>query len=119
MVSLVWANELGLYEKKGYDFYLTQEGLRVSQERQNMTPEEVRDIIRKGMQERTHLKVLSEDQCEWNDRGVQQNPVETGSLPMQEIFGNLGARVQPPIEEGPPTAEPKVAFEVSTLVFPT
>ncbi len=65
----------------------------MTQDRQNMNPVEVRDIIRKSMQERTHLKVLSEDQCEWDDRGIQQNPVELGSLPVQEIFGNLGARV--------------------------
>jgi hypothetical protein len=120
-MSLVWANQLGLYEKKGRNFYLTQEGLRVSQERQNMTPEEVRDIIRKAIQERTHLKVLSDDQCEWTDRGLQQNPVELESLSVQEIFGadkteNLGASAYSPVEGEPPIAEPKVAFEVTTVI---
>ncbi len=31
LVVLAWANELGLYEKRGFEFYLTQEGLRVTQ----------------------------------------------------------------------------------------
>jgi len=61
---LVEAYHLGLYEKKGLDFYLTEKGLRVSQERQDMTPEEVRDIIRNAMRERTHLKVLPDHMCE-------------------------------------------------------
>ncbi len=60
MMSLVWANELGLYEKVGFDYYLTQEGLKVSQLRQNMTPVEVRELIRNSMKERTQLKVMSE-----------------------------------------------------------
>lgn len=61
MVSLVWANELGLYEKRGLDYYLTQEGLRVSQLRQTLTPLETRELIRNAMRQRTQLRVLSEE----------------------------------------------------------
>ena len=69
----------------------------MSQERQNMTPEEVRGIIRKAIQERTHLKVLPDEMCERTDRGMQQNPVELRPLSVLEIFNtdnaeNLGAR---------------------------
>ncbi|MFM7729220.1 MAG: hypothetical protein ACKO7B_21155 [Flavobacteriales bacterium] len=123
MMSLVWANQLGLYEKKGRNFYLTHEGLRVSQERQSMTPEEVRDTIRKAMQERTHLKVLTDELCEWTDRELQQNPVELESLSVQDIFGAdkseiLGASTYSPVEGESPIAEPKVAFEVTTVTLP-
>ena len=31
LTMLMWANELGLYEKRGLDYFLTSEGLRVSQ----------------------------------------------------------------------------------------
>ena len=68
--------------------------------------------------------MLSEDQQEWNNQGVQQNPVELGTLSVREIFSkqrteNLGARVQPPIVEESLTTGPKVTFEVTTVVFPT
>jgi len=48
--------------------------------------------------------VLSEEQYECNDRGAQPNPVEIGASSVLEIFSaekteNLGARVQPQIEE--------------------
>ncbi len=104
LTMLVWANELGLYEKRGLDFHLTQEGLRVAQERQNLTDAETRELIRNAMRQRTHLKVLSEEQYECNDRGAQPNPVEIGASSVLEIFSaekteNLGARVQPQIEE--------------------
>ncbi len=98
MVSLLRANELGLYEKRGLDYFLTPEGLRVSQLRQTLSPLETRDLIRNAMRQRTHLRVLTEEQGEWNDQEVQQNPVEIIGLSVQEIFSaerteNLGASV--------------------------
>ena len=61
LTMLVWANELGLYEKRGLDFHLTQEGLRVAQERQNLTDVETRELIRNAMRQRTQLRVPSEE----------------------------------------------------------
>ncbi len=59
---LCHAQDLKLYVKKGDDFELTDEGRRVTLERQSMSPVEVRKLIRETMRDQTDLVIESESE---------------------------------------------------------
>jgi hypothetical protein len=61
---LRWAFKLKLYAKKYYSFYLTDEGKRVTELRQQMSAVEARALVRKTMRRITQLQILSEDERE-------------------------------------------------------
>ena len=59
---LYHAQDLKLYVKIGDDYELTDEGRRVTLERQNMSAVEVRELIRQTMRDQTDLKIESESE---------------------------------------------------------
>jgi len=67
MFLLSWEYHLCLYERRGFQFYLTERGQQITEERQQMTPVEVRALIRNALQGRTRNRVLSENEGDWTE----------------------------------------------------